>query len=232
MTALEAHSVHATEARTAANPGTVAHWALPTTGAALPLVPADFAAAARQLGVATAAVHAVAAVESGGRTGFDARKRPIIRYENHVFRRLTHARYDRSHPDLSAGYNSAQYRSTHRFGGTKYADEQWALLHAAFALAPDQAVMSCSWGMFQVMGENYRNVGWLNVHQFVEDMFSSANQHLRAFLGFCRHAGLVPYLKTHQWARFAQGYNGPSYRTNHYDTQLAHYYAQYSRGGA
>ncbi len=222
------------QATPAQKTGAAPRWALPTpqSGGALPLVLADFQAAAQQLGVETAAVRAVAAVESGGRSGFDAKKRPVIRYENHIFRALTKARYDKSHPNLSAAYNSAQYKSTHRFGGIQYADEQWGLLDAAFSLAPNEAVMACSWGMFQVMGENYKSVGWTDLHQFVTDMFYSASQHLRAFLGYCRHAGLVPDLKTHAWARFAQGYNGPSYRQNHYDTQLAHYFAQYSRSGS
>jgi hypothetical protein len=209
------------------------HWALPTPpGAALPLVVADYANAAKQLGVEAAAIRAVATVESGGRTGFDYKKRPVIRYENHIFRSLTKRRYDKSHPDLSAAYNSAEYKSTHRFGGNTYADEQWGLLQAAFALAPDQAVMACSWGMFQVMGENYKSGGWTSLEQFVKDMFQSGNQHLRAFLGFCKANGLVPYLAHHQWASFAQGYNGPSYRQNHYDTYLAQYYAQYAHASA
>ena len=207
------------------------HWPIPVSGDALKLVAADFVNAATELGIEAAAVHAVSMVESSG-GGFDAKKRPVIRYENHIFRALTKARYDKSHPNLSAAYNSAQYKSTHRFGGIQYADEQWGLLDAAFSLAPNEAVMACSWGMFQVMGENYKSVGWTDLHQFVTDMFYSASQHLRAFLGYCRHAGLVPDLKTHAWARFAQGYNGPSYRQNHYDTQLAHYFAQYSRSGS
>ena len=211
----------------------LSHWQLPKPpGAALKLVPSDFEQAARELGVEAAAIHAVSAVESGGRNGFDARKRPVLRYENHIFRSLTKRRYDRSHPDLSAAYNSAEYKATHRFGGQKEADEQWGLLESAFALAPDQAVMACSWGMFQVMGENYKMGGWTSLEQFVKDMFSSEAQHLRAFLGYCKHAGLVPDLKQHKWAAFAQGYNGPSYRQNHYDTLLAQYYATYSRAGA
>jgi len=209
------------------------HWQLPTPpGAALTLVLADFDQAAKELGVETAAIRAVAGVESGGRSGFDAKKRPVIRYENHIFRSLTKKQFDKSHPDLSAPYGSAQYKSTHRFGGIKYADEQWGLLEAAWALAPDAAVQACSWGMFQVMGENYRSVGWTDLQQFVKDMFYSEAQHLRAFLGYCRHAGLVPYLKSHNWAAFAQGYNGPSYRQNHYDTFLAQNYAKYSKKGA
>jgi hypothetical protein len=204
-------------------------WTLPTTGAALKLVPADFDNAAKQIGVEAAAVHAVAAVESGGRSGFDAKSRPVLRYEGHIFRSLTKRQYDKSHPELSAPYGSAQYKADHQFGGIKYADEQWGLLQAAFALSPDAAVMACSWGMFQVMGENYRSIGWTSLQQFVSDMFYSESQHLRAFLGYCRHAGLVPYLKAHNWARFAQGYNGPSYQDNHYDVALARNYALYSR---
>jgi len=210
-----------------------AHWQLPTPpGAALTLVEADFQQAARELGVEAAAIHAVSRVESGGRTGFDAKKRPVIRYENHIFRSLTKRQYDKSHPDLSAAYNSPEYKATHRFSGIQYADEQWGLLTSAFALSPDSAVMACSWGMFQVMGENYKMVGWSSLEQFVKDMFYSEAQHLRAFLGYCKHAGLVPDLKQHKWAAFAQGYNGPSYRQNDYDGLLAQYYAQYTRAGA
>ncbi len=213
-----------------ATPAKPAAWVLPTPpGAALPLVLADFQAAAKQLGVEVAAVRAVAAVESGGRSGFDAKKRPVLRYENHIFRSLTKSAYDKSHPDLSAAYGSKEYVATHQFSGIKYADEQWSLLTRAFALAPSSAVMACSWGMFQVMGENYKSVGWTSLPQFVIDMFQSASQHLRAFLGYCRSAGLVPDLKTHAWAKFAYGYNGPSYKQNNYDGQLAQYYAQYSK---
>jgi hypothetical protein len=215
------------------SPAAASRWALPTPpGNALPLVPADYAAAAKQLGVETAAIHAVATVESGGRTGFDSKKRPILRYENHIFRSLTKRQFDKTHPDLSAAYGSSEYKATHRFGGDKYADEQWDLLGRAFALAPDSAVMACSWGMFQVMGENYKDGGWTSLEPFVKDMFYAASQHLRAFLGYCKQNHLVPYLAKHQWASFAQGYNGPSYRDNHYDTFLAQYYTQYSRAGA
>ena len=231
MTTSAATSTQSPQTQTQTSP--TAHWQLPKPpGAALALVQADFTQAARELGVEAAAIHAVSAVESGGRSGFDGRKRPVLRYENHIFRSLTKSRYDKSHPDLSAAYGSAEYKATHRFGGVQYADEQWGLLESAFALAPDQAVMACSWGMFQVMGENYKMVGWTSLEQFVEDMFYSEAQHLRAFLGYCKSAGLVPDLKQHKWAAFAQGYNGPSYRQNNYDGLLAQYYAQYSRAGA
>ena len=51
-------------------------------------------------------------------------------------------------------------------------------------------------------------------------MFYSEGQHLRAFLGFCGHNGLVAYLKKHQWTSFARAYNGPSYADHAYDVQM------------
>jgi hypothetical protein len=45
----------------------------------------DYAAGAKFLGVEPAVIHAVADVESGGRTGFAADGRPIVRYELHTF---------------------------------------------------------------------------------------------------------------------------------------------------
>jgi hypothetical protein len=212
------HAATPQAAEHAVDPG----WSIPDKGEALKLVPADFDNAARELGVEAAAIHAVASVESGGRTGFDGHNRPKIRYENHKFRTHTKHRFDKSHPHLSCAYGSKNYKLTH---GAK--SDQYALLREAFALAPEAAIMACSWGMFQVMGENYKAIGWKDVHQFVLDMFYSEGQHLRAFLGFCRANGLVPYLKTHAWASFAQRYNGADYASNAYDVKMRNYYNQY-----
>lgn len=208
----------------AAAGATQSHWQIPTKGAALKLVPADFVACARELGIETAAVHAVALVESSG-GGFDDKSRPKLRYENHHFRKLTHHKYDKSHPDLSNAYKSKLYRATH----SKGTEQQWQLLHAAFALAPDEAVQACSWGMFQVMGEAYKAVGWKSLEEFVKDMFYSEQQHMRAFMGFCRSQKLLPYLKEKppNFTAFAHGYNGA--KTVGYDVKMRSYYKQFSK---
>jgi len=208
----------------AAGGATQTHWQLPTKGAALKLVPEDFVNAARELGIETAAVHAVALVESSG-GGFDSQNRPKMRYENHHFRTLTKHRYDKTHPDLSNPYKSKLYKATH----SKGVEQQWKLLHDAFALAPDEAVMACSWGMFQVMGEAYKTVGWTSLEEFVKDMFYSEQQHLRAFMGFCRSRHLIADLQTKppNFTAFAHGYNGA--KTVGYDVKMRTYYRQYSK---
>jgi murein DD-endopeptidase MepM/ murein hydrolase activator NlpD len=199
-------------------------WTLPTSGAARKLASSDFVAAANSLGCETAAVRAVAEVESGGRTGFDAQKRPKILFEIHLFRENTKHKYDVSHPHLSAPYKSPRRRAS-------YKKDQWVVIREAFALDPDAAVKSASWGMFQVLGSNYKLCGWSNVRQFVYDMFESEAQHLRAFLGFCRGNNLTRHLKTRNWAAFARGYNGPDYASNAYHTKMANAYARYKRQG-
>jgi murein DD-endopeptidase MepM/ murein hydrolase activator NlpD len=199
-------------------------WKLPANGAARKLAVSDFVAAANSLGCETAAVRAVAEVESGGRTGFDTKKRPKILFEIHLFRENTKHKYDQSHPHLSAPYSSPRRRAS-------YQKDQWAVMREAFALDSDAAVKSASWGMFQVLGSNYKMCGWKSVRQFVYDMFESEAQHLRSFLGYCRAAKITPYLKTRNWASFARGYNGPDYASNGYHTKMAAAYARYKRQG-
>lgn len=54
---------------------------LPAVGDAERLSAEDFRAAAAELGVPSAAIRAVAEIESGGRLGFDAQRRPKILFE-------------------------------------------------------------------------------------------------------------------------------------------------------
>jgi hypothetical protein len=199
------------------------HWPIPESGDALPLVASDFDDAARQLGVEVAVVRAVALTESSG-AGFDSKKRPKLRYENHHFRTLTNRYYDKIHPDLSNKYKSAQYRATHKGG----ADKQWELLQKCWAIdEADAGVMACSWGMFQVMGEYYKDLGWTSLEQFVKDMFYSEAQHMRAFLAFLKWKDLVRHLKKSppDFTSFAIGYNGAG--TQGYDTKMKNYYDQF-----
>lgn len=209
------------EAEAAAVPRKTVSWTLPEQGEALKLVASDFDAAAKELGCEAAAVHAVAFVEAGGRTGFDAAKRPKILFETHHFRAHTNGVYNKSHPELTAPYKSKLQKAS-------YKKDQWEVIRAAFALDPEAAVKSASWGMFQVLGSNAFDCGWKTLEQWVTDMFYSEGQHMRAFLGFCRANKLTRHLITHDWTRFAAGYNGPSYKTYSYDTKMANAYARYS----
>lgn len=182
---------------------------LPAAGAPAPLSEQDYRDSAARNAIEVAAIKAVAQVESGGRTGFDPRNRPKILFEAHYFGRLTAHRFDATHPHLSV----ADYRQSRPF----YPWDQYGRMHEALLLAPDAALMSASWGKFQIMGENHS--GWPNVRAFVAAMFESEANHLRAFEAYCTDNGLMGFIRARNWLAFARGYNGP--RQEGYDTRIA-----------
>ena len=186
----------------------------------------DYKNAAASLGVDLPAIKAVASVESSG-SGFAADGRPTIRYELHRFQAKTRHHFHSTHPHLSqptlaAGnpyHNGKQQR-------------EYSLLYSAMLLRYNgasmmpQAIESTSWGKFQIMGENWSALGWPSARAFASDMYVSERNHLSAFVKFVQNKGLTSALKKHDWASFAQGYNGPLYATNHYDTNLKEAFRQ------
>ncbi|HYC03497.1 MAG TPA: N-acetylmuramidase family protein [Azospirillaceae bacterium] len=186
---------------------------LPFQGAATKLADADIARAAAALGCAPAAVRAVLKVETGGKGGFLPDGRPRILFEAHLFSRATGGRYDAGHPAISApSWNRKLYA-----GGAGEYDR----LAAAVALDRTAALASASWGLFQILGSNFRECGHADVEAFVAAMVSGEGAQLDAFVNYVRRRKLDDELREGRWADFARAYNGPAYAANQYDTKLA-----------
>ena len=186
----------------------------------------DFQQAAARLGpsVKPALLHAFAEVESGGKSGFGQAGLPIIAYEGHVFRRYTHKMYDETHPLLSYRYVIKAGREWK----INNADQKqaWRTLGEAIRLDRSSALMSCSWGMFQVMGFNYADCGYTDVDAFVADMKKSARGQLDAFVGYClKKAGMVHAMGTLDFVGMASRYNGSDF--GDYDKRIARAYARH-----
>lgn len=177
----------------------------------------DYDTAATDLGIEAAAIHAVAQVEAGGRTGFDGEGRPKILFEGHLFRKYTGSKYDLKYPWLSKKYPSSR---------DFYKWNQWSRMYEAMDLDVEAALKAASWGLFQVMGFNHN--GWGSVIPFAKDMFVSEYMHLKAFTSFCKDNGLISYINQHDWATFASKYNGEGYAANAYDTKMAAAYLKYA----
>lgn len=183
------------------------------------LCESDFVKAADDYKIEAALIHAVASVESGGRSGFDDQGRPKIMFEAHVFQAKTQGRYHQRYPYLS--------QPTWKLGRTYYSSDQWTRMYEAMRLDLEAAWSSASWGMFQVMGFNHS--GWETVSDFVNAMFVSEAMHLKSFLAFCSNAGLIEVLQRKDWAAFARAYNGDQYAANKYDQKLRNAYNEYSK---
>jgi hypothetical protein len=196
----------------------------------------DFADAATALDpkVPVALLHAFARTESGGRSGMDAKGRPVIAFEGHVFRRYSAVKtgkppvktypFDKTYPLLSYPYKMKAGPEWQK--NNKDQDTAWTTLNTALALDHNAALMACSWGMFQVMGFNYAACGYSTVDDFVAVMKASERGQLDAFVGFCKATpGMVNAMIAKNFATMASLYNGSDY--GNYDKQIAKHYKEY-----
>jgi hypothetical protein len=186
-------------------------------GKSLAMSAGGLAKAATDLSVGTAEIAAVFSVETHG-TGFLPDRRPQILFERHIFSHLTGGQYVATNPDISAptpgGYGNS-------------GANQYDRLADAIALDRESALSSASWGLAQVMGENYSAAGFGSVEEMVAEMSDSEDAQLAGMAGFIKSNGLASYLATHNWSAFARGYNGPNYVINRYDVQLNGFYQKY-----
>jgi hypothetical protein len=92
----------------------------------------------------------------------------------------------------------------------------------AYQLNKNVALMSCSWGAFQIMGEYWETMGYPSIVDFTKAMSRSEKEQIKAFIRYIKkvNPAIIGYLKNHDWARAAEAYNGPSYKQNNYDYKL------------
>ena len=180
------------------------------------LKPSDFSDAAFELGCDVATVKAICSVESKGK-GFNPDGSVVTLFEGHIFYKYTSGKFAKSHPDL------CYQRWTRQFYG-KTVKQEKDRLNRAMSLDANAAMMSTSWGMFQIMGFNHVRCGYRNVSHFVKDMGLSERQQLIAFVKFVKSIGAADELQSKDWAGFARLYNGPRYAENRYDEKLSFAY--------
>lgn len=181
------------------------------------LTGADFVRASKKLMCSVAAIKAVSEVESNG-GGFLPTGEPVILFERHIFSRRTNKRFDGIAPDISnplpGGYGAVLL--------------QHKRLQRAVALDRNAALMSASWGMFQIMGFNYPLCGFNSLQGFVNAMYESEGRQLDAFVNYIIASRLDDELRELRWADFARKYNGPAYAKNKYDIKMAAAYKRFA----
>lgn len=173
------------------------------------LTNADFCRAAKRLQCSVSAIKAVAEVESRGKP-FYADGFPVILFERHKFRKLTNGEFNTSHPHLSGppgGYGRAGQNQRNKF-------------NEALQLNPEAAMLSCSWGQFQIMGFNHEVCGYGSVGDFVDAMKESASCHLDAFVSFVIGNNLARHLRSRNFYLFAESYNGSDQEKNDYSGKM------------
>jgi peptidoglycan hydrolase-like protein with peptidoglycan-binding domain len=185
----------------------------------------DFGRAAAAIGCEEAAIRAVCQVEARG-SGFDARNRPVILPERHVFYRNLHG------PQLDAAVRAGLAYAEWKPGNYPATqDLRYEQLAEMMAIDAEAALKATSWGLGQVLGENYRLCGFQTVGDMVARCVESEGGQIDVMAGFIIGKGLGKYLVAKDWAGFARGYNGKDYAKNQYDAKLGRAY-QSLRSGA
>lgn len=183
------------------------------------LVDTDYNTAARMLKCEVAAIKAVASVESSG-DGFLPDGRVKVLFEGHQFYKYTKGAFATTHPTLCYPKWTRQFYANTGAG-------EYARFEQAIALNRTAALLSASYGKFQVMGFNFAICSFINVEDFFSAMQKSEADQLDAFCNYIKSNCLTDELTNLQWDKFACKYNGPEYRKNSYDAKLAKAYNQY-----
>lgn len=186
-------------------------------GKSTPLTQDGFNTAIETVGTKAAELWAVISVETSSCGYFDDR-RPQILYERHIFYKIT-----------KAGFPVSDINSPEQ-GGYAGGAAEYDRLVRAISLDRDAALQSASWGIGQVLGQNFAAAGYPDAPTMVNNMCETEDGQLLAVCNFLKANGLDRNLRNHDWVGFARGYNGPNYTKFSYDTKLLQHYQKYAVG--
>lgn len=184
----------------------------------------DFENAAISLGVEVEVVKAIKDVESSG-SGYLFSNHPKILFEGHVFWKLLD----------KCGGKPSQYSDSDilypKWSYDHYKGDvaEHVRLQKARRINRDAANASASWGLFQIMGNNYKACGCKSVDEFVDRMRMSESEQLNLFVAFIKYHNMHLSLRPGniKWAEFARRYNGAGYEKNKYHIKLENAYLRY-----
>lgn len=183
----------------------------------------DFIRAATFLNVEVEVIKTVQSVETGKYGGFFISGKPTILFERHIFyRQLKNRNID---PENYTDGNDDILSSGP--GGYVGGIREYERLNKAIKIDETAALASASWGLFQIMGFNYKVCGCMSVKEFTDKMCCSEGMQLDLFVNFIKENKLDSLLREHNWAGFAKRYNGANYSINNYDKKLEQQYEYY-----
>jgi len=180
-------------------------------------------AKAQALRIPSANLAAIVHVESAGKVyaTVDGEQRPMILFEPHLFyRKLTGAARDEavSLKLASAKWNKKLYPGS-QGGRWRQIEAAQALCHR-HGLSDVLAFESASYGVGQVLGEHWDDLGFASFNDFYSLMMSGAAGQIEIMCRYIVHNGLLDELQEGRWPAFFRGYNGPAWKRNGYDKAI------------
>lgn len=185
----------------------------------------DYKKAAQSINVEVAAIKAVDFVESRG-AGFLDSGEPKILFEGHKFWQELKKRGINPKDHVKGNEDILYEKWTKKFylGG----QAEHKRLAKAIKINRDAALASASWGRYQVLGNNWQDLGYKSLQEFINAMYKDEVAHLDSFVRFVKANKLIVPLRTKNWEVFASVYNGSGYKANAYDTKMATAYKKFN----
>jgi hypothetical protein len=162
---------------------------------------------AKARNIPAAVALAIFRIESGGKA-FGKDGRMIIRYEPHIF-----AKYSPTRVEATRGGQAAE----------------WDNFARASAVDPHAAKLSISMGAAQVMGFNFKMVGFPTVEAMFDALSKSEDAQIVSFFDFVKNRGIEEAARKGDWTTFARAYNGAGQQG--YDTMISSNYAKFVKEG-
>lgn len=186
----------------------------------------DYKKAAERLKVSELTIRVFGAVEGRG-VGFLSNGKPKILFERHRMYAYLRLKKGTAFADkIAAERPNIVNRKT---GGYLGNEAEYVRLEQAKQIDVDSALMSTSWGQFQVMGENWKQLGYASVQEFVEQQFANESYQLEAFIRFIewktgtfdkKKVTLIDALRAENWDIVFTLYNGPNYKKLGYQAKF------------
>ncbi|HAV3158498.1 N-acetylmuramidase domain-containing protein [Acinetobacter baumannii] len=186
----------------------------------------DYKKAAERLKVSELTIRVFGAVEGRG-VGFLSNGKPKILFERHRMYAYLRLKKGTAFADkMAAERPNIVNRKT---GGYLGNEAEYVRLEQAKQIDVDSALMSTSWGQFQVMGENWKQLGYASVQEFVEQQFANESYQLEAFIRFIewktgtfdkKKVTLIDALRAENWDIVFTLYNGSNYKKLGYQAKF------------
>lgn len=187
----------------------------------------DYIDVSNQLNIPVACIKAIVEVESSG-SGFDKEGNIKLLFEGHIF--YKYLKQNGYNADLIAQENPDICYKKWSDRGNTYTLNQFDRLKKAIKIDENIAYMSASYGLFQIMGFNYKLCGFENAKGMYQTFIVSEKNQLIGFCNFIKsNKSMYNSLIKLDWSTFAKLYNGPSYKQNKYDEKLKKAYDKYSK---
>ena len=186
----------------------------------------DYTAAAARLKVSELAIRVFGAVEGRG-VGFLKNGKPKILFERH--RMYAYLRLKKGAAFANKMAVERPNIVNKKSGGYQGNEAEYVRLELAKQIDVESALMSASWGQFQIMGENWKDLGYASAQDFVDQQFASESFQLEAFIRFIewktgiiddKKVALIDALRAENWDAVFTLYNGPNYKKLGYQAKF------------